>query len=255
LLTIILVFFLFQYGGLALVPKTDELLADVREYFGRRLELPLAEQAMEWQALAAVSVFSFFIAGLWDYLLHRFFSHSHWFWFTHENHHLPNQVFVTMPGVSARPFAVVAIFPVMVATVVSTYAALALFGWPLWDLAPLKIVLLFHAVVLTSTHSSFLRRFWWIHHVMKWMALTSPQEHVLHHSVDLKGNYGNFTTLWDRLFGTYLDPTLEKNQGHRLGLPYDQDFLGTLTLGKYKLPERVRRRFQVARYCNLTQQR
>jgi hypothetical protein len=36
-----------------------------------------------------------------------------------------------------------------------------------------------------------------------------------------------------------------------LGLPYDQDFLGTLTLGRWKLPPALRRRFQIDRYCNL----
>jgi hypothetical protein len=86
---------------------------------------------------------------------------------------------------------------------------------------------------------------------MRALRLTTPQEHLVHHSADLEGNYGNFTTLWDRAFGTYLDPTLGDNQNHPLGLPYDQDFLGTLTFGRYKLPEPVRQRFQVARYCNV----
>lgn len=75
--------------------------------------------------------------------------------------------------------------------------------------------------------------------------------HVLHHTVASKGNYGNSTTSWDRLFGTYLAPFLPQHQGHGLGLPYDQDSLGTLTFRRWKLPERWRRRLQVARYCNL----
>jgi hypothetical protein len=86
---------------------------------------------------------------------------------------------------------------------------------------------------------------------MKWLALTTPQEHLLHHTVDLQGNYGNFTVLWDRVFGTYLDPTKSEHQNHALGLPYDQDFVGTLTAGRVKLPAIVRRRFQLERFCNL----
>ena len=46
----------------------------------------------------------FYVAGLWDYLVHRWFSHSRWFWFTHEYHHLPRQVTILMPGILVRPF-------------------------------------------------------------------------------------------------------------------------------------------------------
>jgi sterol desaturase/sphingolipid hydroxylase (fatty acid hydroxylase superfamily) len=74
---------------------------------------------------------------------------------------------------------------------------------------------------------------------------------VLHHTVDLRGNYGNFTTLWDRLFGTYLDPRLPEHEGHRFGLGYDRDFLGAITVGAARLPSSWRKRFQLDRYCNL----
>jgi sterol desaturase/sphingolipid hydroxylase (fatty acid hydroxylase superfamily) len=156
-----------------------------------------------------------------------------------------------MPGLSMRPFVVITAFPATVATVVSAYALLLLFGLPLWDLAPLKVLLLVQAVLLCASHSCFMRRWWLIHHGMKWLALTTPQEHLLHHTVDLQGNYGNFTILWDRVFGTYLDPTTIEHQNHALGLPYDQDFVGALTAGKVKLPAGVRRRFQVEQFCNL----
>ena len=39
--------------------------------------------------------------------------------------------------------------------------------------------------------------------------------------------------------------------GHRLGLAYDQDFVGTVTLGRLKIPARWRRRFQLDRYVNI----
>lgn len=240
-----------QFGGMALTPPADRLLVDVREYFSHWLGRSFTPQPIEGGWLVLISLVTFYISGLWDYLLHRFFSHSRWFWFTHEYHHLPNQVFVAMPGLAVRPFAVFSSFPATFATVVSAYSLLILLGLPLWDLGPLKVLLLAHTFLLTASHSSFLRRWWGVHHGMKWLALTTPQEHLLHHTVDLDGNYGNFTVLWDRLFGTYLDPTLAKYQGHALGLAYDQDFLGAITLGKLKLPETWRRRFQIERYCNI----
>ena len=81
------------------------------------------------------------------------------------------------------------------------------------------------------SHSSFLRRFLWLHRGLRLLAITTPREHVLHHAAELQGNYGNSSTLWDRMFGTYLDPERDEHRNPRLGLSYDQDFLGTLTLG------------------------
>lgn len=121
----------------------------------------------------------------------------------------------------------------------------------MWSWTVFQIPLLASSTLLVTSHSSFLRRGWLAHRVLSKLALTTPQEHVLHHTVDLHGNYGNFTTLWDRLFGTYLDPRLAEHQGHRLGLGYDRDFLGTITAGRARIPRAWRKRFQLARYANL----
>ena len=240
-----------QFGGLSMVPSTERMMAAIRSALAGWLGRPDSADPIRGVWLAVLSIVLFYASGLWDYLLHRFFSHSRRFFFTHEYHHLPRQVNVIMPGLAMRPFVVITAFPATVATVVSAYALLLLMGLPLWDLAPLKVLLLVQAVVLCASHSCFMRRWWPIHHGMKWLALTTPQEHLLHHTVDLQGNYGNFTVLWDRVFRTYLDPTAREHQNHALGLPYDQDFIGALTAGKVKLPAAVRQRFQVEQFCNL----
>jgi len=56
------------------------------------------------------------------------------------------------------------------------------------------------------------------HRLLKPFGITTPQEHSLHHTA---------------------------------GPVYDQDFPGTLTFGRFKLPERVRRRFQLNNFCYL----
>lgn len=251
LLAVFVVYGAIQVVGTKLAPSAPELMAGIRLQAARLLHRPLDAAPLGGGALAVVCIATFYLAGLWDYVLHRWFSHSKRFFFTHEYHHLPNHVTVTMPGMAVRPFAVVTSFPATFATVVSAYLLLVVLGLPLWDLAPLRILILVHALLLTTSHSSFMRRWWWVHHGMKWLALTTPQEHVLHHTVDLQGNYGNFTVLWDRVFRTYLDPTRSEHQGHALGLPYDQDFLGAITGGRIKLPRSVRRRFRLERYCNI----
>ncbi len=201
--------------------------------------------------LAVVAVALFHLAGLVDYAWHRCFSHHRWFWFTHESHHLPSQVFVGMPGLGVRPFAVFTVVPTIAFTAILTYLALRIGGRPMWSWTVFQIPLLASSTLLVTSHSSFLRRGWLAHRVLRVFALTTPHEHVLHHSVDLRGNYGNFATLWDRLFGTNLDPCLSAHQGRRYGVAYDQDFLGTITVGRARIPRAWRERFQLGRYTNL----
>lgn len=248
---VLVVYGAIQFGAAALAPSTERIMSAVRDAASARLGRPLPAGAIQGVPLALLTLTLFYVSGLWDYLLHRFFSHSRRFFFTHEYHHLPNDVNLLMPGLAVRPFSIVTSFPATIATVVSAYAILLLLGLPLWNLEPLKGLLLIQAFLLTASHSRFLRNAWWLHHGMKWLALTTPQDHLLHHTVEMQGNYGNFTVLWDRLFGTYLDPTRTENRNPAIGLGYDQDFLGAITAGKLKLPSDVRRRFEVGRFCNL----
>ena len=88
---------------------------------------------------------------------------------------------------------------------------------------------------------------------MRVFLITTPQEHILHHSSWLQCNYGNFSTLWDRLLGTYVAPEDVPVEDILPGLDYDQDFLGTLTFGRCKLPARWRERFELHRYCRLNE--
>ena len=121
----------------------------------------------------------------------------------------------------------------------------------MWEWSVFQWPLLLASTLLVTSHSSFMRRGWLAHRALRWLLLTTPQEHVLHHTTDLRGNYGNFTTLWDRLFGTYLDPRLPAHQNRRYGLAYDQDFLGAVTAGAVKIPRAWRRRFQLDRWLNI----
>lgn len=248
LLAVIVAFAAVQVAGFSLFPRVDALVAWVREHVARGV--PTVPAPRGWR-LALVALALFHLAGFVDYAWHRWFSHHRWFWFTHESHHLPSQVFVGMPGLGVRPFAVLTVVPLIAFTAALTYAALRLAGRPMWDWSVFQIPLLLASTLLVTSHSSFMRRGWLAHRAMRPLLLTTPQEHVLHHTTDLRGNYGNFTTLWDRLFGTYLDPRLPAHQNRRFGLAYDQDFLGAVTAGAVKLPASWRRRFQLDRWLNI----
>ena len=248
LLVVTVVFLGIQVGGLSLVPRLDALIEGLR---ARVASGRAAAPAPVGARLILVSIVLFQLTGLVDYSWHRWFSHNRWFWFTHESHHLPNQVFVGMPGLGVRPFALFTVVPTVAISATITYLVLRGVGQPMWNWTVFQIPLLASSTLLVTSHSSFLRRGWLAHRMLGKLALTTPQEHALHHTVDLHGNYGNFTTLWDRLFGTYLDPRLPAHQGHKFGLGYDRDFLGTITAGQAKIPRGWRKRFQLARYANL----
>ena len=248
LLVVSAVFLAIQVAGFALLPRADGLVDWVRAHVGTGAASVPPPNG--WR-LAAVGAGLFYLAGFVDYAWHRWFSHSHWFWFTHESHHLPTQVFVAMPGLGARPFAVLTVVPLVAFTAALTYGGLRLAGHPMWDWTVFQLPLLLSSTLLVTSHSSFMRRGWWAHRILRCLALTTPQEHVLHHTTDLRGNYGNFTTIWDRIFGTYLDPRLAEHQNKRYGLAYDQDFLGAVTAGAVKLPASWRKRFQLDRYLNI----
>ncbi len=248
LLGIIVVFLAVQIAGFALVPRVDALIDRVRVMISPSA-LP-ASAPTGWR-FGVVVVALFFVAGFVDYAWHRWFSHHRLLWFTHESHHLPSEIFVAMPGLGVRPFAVFTVVPLVVLTATLTYAALRVTGRPMWSWTVFQLPLLAASTLLVTSHSSFMRRGWLAHRVLAPLTLTSPHEHVLHHTVDLHGNYGNFTTVWDRLFGTYLDPRLPEHQGHRFGLAYDRDFLGTITAGTIEMPASWRTRFQIDRFCNI----
>lgn len=243
-----LVFGAIQVGLTLALPKAPGILAwaqnQLLAWRGAR-----ALEPIDWARLALIGVPTFYVSGLLDYLAHRFFNHSRWFWWTHEYHHLPRQVFVIVPGLLLRPFAAFSTVIVMIGTVAFAHGLAWALGWPVYDLGPLVVFGAFNLLILLTSHSSFLRRWWWPHDLMRLLFLTTPHEHLLHHSVAIPCNYGNVTTLWDRVFGTYADPKAEEHREVELGLGYDQDFLGVLTLGRWKLPQRWRERFQLARFC------
>jgi sterol desaturase/sphingolipid hydroxylase (fatty acid hydroxylase superfamily) len=244
---VLVVYSAIQFTGVALVPSVAQVLEGVRALAGTP---PAGGSAPGPWLAVLIWIAAFYFLGLIDYLFHRFASHSRLLWFTHENHHLPKELYVYMPGIAARPFVVVAAFPAVVGLVATLHFVLTAFGVTGFDIVTLMLFLAMAQLFISSaSHSAFLRRHWVVHRVMKPFGLTTPQEHWYHHVQELDVNYGNFTTVWDRVFGTYLDPAKADASLYRAGLDYDQDFLGTLTLGKLKLGRRVRERFQLDQFC------
>jgi sterol desaturase/sphingolipid hydroxylase (fatty acid hydroxylase superfamily) len=201
--------------------------------------------------IVPVFVIAFGVGTLFDYLVHRFLLHGP-LWRLHENHHLPSVVSNVMPGIAARPFVIVPNFLINAGSCAAIFGVVEIVGRPQLISTFIHLVpalLLTFSFVACASHSNFLRRFDCVEKVFRSLLLIGPREHLLHHAATIKGNYGNFTTVWDRAFGTYVAP--QEAREIELGLDYDQDFLGALTAGRFKLPPALRSRYQIGRVCRL----
>jgi sterol desaturase/sphingolipid hydroxylase (fatty acid hydroxylase superfamily) len=246
-----LVYFSLQLGLSAMLPSVDRTLAAARQLLGPS-SLHTSLIAHRTTLSIVIGVITFFVAGFWDYLAHRFLLHSKLAWFLHESHHLPTRVFNGMPGISARPFVIFSAFFVNVCSMATMFLLFWLAGrldLTILFFETLPAIFFTFALIGSASHSCFLRRYAFSHRLPRYLLIITPQEHVLHHAADLQGNFGNFTPLWDRAFGTYLNPA--KHGDVKLGLNYDQDFLGAITAGKWKLSTRLRKKLALERFCHL----
>lgn len=243
------IYFSIQLGLSAMLPSVDRTLTTAKQILGLSSQLtPFIAHHITLSI--AIGIVSFFVAGFWDYLTHRFLLHSRLAWILHESHHLPTRVFNGMPGISARPFVVFSAFLVNVFSIATMFLLFWIAGrLDLADLffATLPAIFFTFAFIGSASHSCFLRGYAFLDRWPRYLLIITPQEHVLHHAANHNGNFGNFTPLWDRVFGTYLDPARVGET--KLGLNYDQDFLGAITAGKWKLSARLRTKLGLERFC------
>jgi sterol desaturase/sphingolipid hydroxylase (fatty acid hydroxylase superfamily) len=138
-------------------------------------------------------VLYYLAADLGSYLLHRLM-HTRLLWRIHKWHHAPTYMY-WFAGVRATvqqqflfnlPFVVAV--PILASAPVWVYQAIA-------------------AEVIVRND--------WMHMNVTWRSnwlewiLVTPRYHHVHHSADLPahlGNFGSLFTIWDRVFGTRLDP-------------------------------------------------
>jgi sterol desaturase/sphingolipid hydroxylase (fatty acid hydroxylase superfamily) len=132
LVSVTIAFVVIQGALMLLAPSAETLIAGVRRVMG---DVAGSPGALSPLAFVVITTVAFYGGGLADYLVHRFFNHSRPFWFTHEYHHLPKEVFVALPGLAVRPFSVFTVVPTAAVTVLLAQGTAALLGAPLSDLS------------------------------------------------------------------------------------------------------------------------
>jgi sterol desaturase/sphingolipid hydroxylase (fatty acid hydroxylase superfamily) len=158
--------------------------------------------------LFAELVLAFLLLDLWKYWEHRLLHRIPLLWRFHLVHHSDTEVDVTT---SQRHHPV----EVLLAAGVP-FALISAVGLPA---AAVGLYLLAASVVTLYSHAN-VRLPAFIDRALRNLIVTT-RVHALHHS-DLRaqtdGNYGLVLTIWDRLFGTYVDP--EKARIPHSGLSY-----------------------------------
>lgn len=158
----------------------------------------------QWQVLL-IGLILFDLIAYWD---HRI-SHS-WkpLWVLHAVHHSDADVDAST-AIRAHPLeAVVSIFV--------SFGILYGLGIPVWVYF-LRSALMAPLAVFHHASIEFPER---IDRCMRWV-FVSPRMHRIHHSDrehQTNSNYGHMFTWWDRIFGTYSDPTQTKESELRFGL-------------------------------------
>jgi exosortase len=151
---------------------------------------------------------TFLVLDLWRYWEHRFFHRIPWLWRVHLVHHSDTQIDVTTSE-RHHPLEFILGTVVMMGLIAALGLPAAAVG--VYLLAATVVALYSHANLrLEPSLDRLLRRI-----------LVTPSQHAVHHS-DLQpetdSNYGSVLTIWDRLFGTYVDPQDAKIP--RFGLDY-----------------------------------
>ena len=151
--------------------------------------------SLEWPFVAQAAL-TFLLLDLWKYWEHRAFHGIGLLWRLHLVHHSDTAIDVTTTE-RHHPFEIIA-------SVLLLTAVVAAFGLPA---AALAIYLMTATVVALWSHAN-LRLPARLDRILRSVVVT-PSVHATHHSdlrAETDSNFGIVLTVWDRLFGTYVDP-------------------------------------------------
>ncbi len=155
-----------------------------------------------------------------------------WMWMFHLIHHSDTNIDTTSanrhhPGESVFRF-------------IFTTLAVLITGAPMWMVFMYQSI----SVVLSQFNHANIGLPKWLDNVISYVIVTPDMHHVHHHYTQpyTDSNYGNIFSIWDRVFGTYMD--LERSQ-IKYGIdtymdPIENEHIGPLLkipFGEYREPQ------------------
>ena len=143
---------------------------------------------------------AFLLVDFWRYWEHRLLHEVPLLWQIHLVHHSDTAIDVTTAQ-RHHPFEII----------VTTFGSFILVFSLGFSAQALAMALLAATLAALHTHTN-IRLPESIDKPLRWLLVT-PNVHVIHHSdypPETDSNYGSVLILWDRLFGTYTDPTIAR---------------------------------------------
>lgn len=136
-------------------------------------------------------ILAYLIKDICYYLAHWWMHHNKYLWYTHQWHHSIQQLW----WLAAQRTSFTSRFLFQVGFI----------AFPLLAIPPevMFYVGLFGALHENWTHSNVKWRSWM--GILEWLFVT-PRYHSLHHTQIGAYNMGSYFTIFDRLFGTYINP-------------------------------------------------
>ncbi|MEQ1771513.1 MAG: sterol desaturase family protein [Devosia sp.] len=163
---------------------------------------------LSWPAWA-VFVVSFLLIDFLTYAFHRLSHAIPVLWRLHAIHHSDEHV-TAVTGQLHHPLEVAVSFVFLL----FLYIVLGV---------PVRVAIIYGLVV--AAHNGFTHADialpGWLDRALRWIVVT-PDLHRTHHSVEMRegnSNFGEVFTIWDRLFGTYVDRPSVPEAQLRMGLP------------------------------------
>ncbi len=159
----------------------------------------------DWVLFAGTFLFMDFVSYAIHFVSHKFLP----LWRIHAVHHSDESV-SAVSTLLQHPLA-------MLISIIFHLFFAVLLGLPLLVFILYGIVSTIHGV-FTHADIRIPRR---VEKVLRWLIVT-PDLHRTHHSVDMQegnSNFGAFLTLWDRLFGTYVEQPKAGVRDLVMGLP------------------------------------
>jgi sterol desaturase/sphingolipid hydroxylase (fatty acid hydroxylase superfamily) len=183
--------------------------------------------------LWAYAIFGLMVLDLVGaYFVHWVEHKVKWMWMFHLIHHSDTNIDTTSanrhhPGESVFRF-------------VFTTIAVLITGAPMWMVFMYQSI----SVVLSQFNHANIGLPKWMDNVISYLIVTPDMHHVHHHYTQpfTDSNYGNIFSIWDRVFGTYMD--LERSQ-IKYGIdtymdPIENEHIGPLLkipFGEYREPQ------------------
>lgn len=168
--------------------------------------------SVDWPPLVELAI-CIIVLDLAIYWQHRWMHKVPWLWRLHRVHHSDTQFDVTL-GLRFHPLEIIV-------SLLYKFLIIALLGAAPFTVLAYEVLL---AVFSLFSHADIALPVGWDRNLRK--LVITPDWHRVHHSVhrmETDSNYGNFLSLWDRLFASAIEQPRDGHTSMQIGLDEFRD--------------------------------